>query len=287
MVKLASLNIACDDEKFNPLWKRLPSICNFLTSSRQEHNFDIVCVQDIKSTGMNCEQQQGHTPLFWGPYDVAYKLCQALSCDNNKWEFIMYKTSASRDSCYVATFWNPDKYVCTQTVNFRPKITTHCQPCYLLMKHHFTMVDSPDGKTAFQVFNCQASQLDLNSKLEYWKLVKHDLCMSYNGVALGVMNKTHDSVDDYNTMFSCDDDSDEDDRTERQVSDRIRGETTFVPFDYNDKISDSSSQQASLDCIITAKQHIVTTTIIPTMVTNYDDIRPTNHFLVIADVKFN
>jgi len=183
---------------------------------------------------------------------------------------VVHKINPSNGSFYRATFWNPDKYVChNNQVMYTPN-TREVQFPYMLMVSSFTSVNS-QNETEFKVVNCHAPMV-ISEKVAYW-----------NAVAIGDVNKFEEHLHDYKCLF------------DDEFPDRVPLETlTFVSFECDTK-PDGSLWRSSLDAVIAAKQHQAEVTVVPTTVTlttgensgdNYHNIRPSDHFIVVADVQF-
>lgn len=297
MVKIASLNIACAgrDEQLCPLWKRLPTLCNFIATNKVDHNFDIFCVQEIRPTGTKRDDGGAELKAF----DVAYLLSEALG----KWEFVIHKVNPSFGSFYRATFWDPSKYTCNHNEVIYSKNSREPQFPYMLMVSSFTTAGSTTNETEFKVVNCHAP-MTIADKIEYWRLMHINLCFDMRGgadcgeiknadriVAIGDVNKFEEHLEQYNYIF------------DEETPDRIVGTETFVSFEHDTK-PDTSLWRSCLDSVITHKSHQVAVTVVSTTVDNSSvpgvpgvpsvpsvpsgtaQLRPTDHFLIVADVNF-
>lgn len=277
MVKIASLNIACAgrDEKFNPLWKRLPTLCKFIKDNKDQHNFDILCVQEVRPTGVGKTQEELQVDnTSFKAYDVVNTLAAILG----GWEFVVHKVNPSGGSFYRTTFWNPDKYVCHQNQVLYTKNIKDNQFPYMLMVSSFTAANSCDNTTQFKVFNCHAPPFNIDEKMEYWTAMKEQLTSFNNTVAIGDVNKFEDQLTHYKCLF------------DDEFPDRVPGDTlTFVSFECDTK-PDGSLWRSSLDAVIANNKHDVDVIVVPTTVplcpVDTNDVRPTDHFLLVADVNF-
>lgn len=277
MVKIASINIACSgrDEKLCPLWKRLPILCQLLADNKATHNFDILCVQEIRATGVS--RNDGDGPL--SAYDVAYELAQALSDYKilTDWEFVIHKVNPRAGSFYRATFWNTSKWVCHDNRVINSANSEKPSQPFMLMASSFTSANSTNNQTEFKVLNCHAP-MTLEDKKLYWQLM-HDLLSADKSaggktVAIGDVNKFEEHLSVYRDILTA------------EFEDRVVDVETFVSFEGDTMPDGISLWHSCLDAVVTDRCHRVAVTVVPTIVAGSEQLRPSDHFLIVADVQF-
>ena len=178
-VSIASFNIACSrkDEKFQPLYARLPIIWDMISSAVATHGVNIICLQEVRETGE------------MSAYDVIAYFASKL-----KWDFHSQRVNPSaREFCRV-TMWDPSAFHHCESIYTHTPNTKLPEKPFMAMKSYFTMASSKDMYPTFSVINAHAP-VNKEDKLEYWRqvlsLIVHN---KHPSIAIGDFNKFNEDI---------------------------------------------------------------------------------------------
>lgn len=262
-ITIASLNVACarrDEEKCS-LYTRLDALKQFIVSVSDEHDFDILCLQEIRETG---------------DMSVSQILVEIGSVLGKEWQVFDMGANNLPRSFHRATFWNSKKLFHLDSKTVRTENLEEKKHPYMFPIHEFCMVGDSDHKSLFTLINVHAP-MDLASKELYWKAVEDH--SDPKTVIVGDMNKFPEHHESYKKLFFTD-----------KLEDKVGlNETTFISFPWGSK-PDNSPWISCLDAFITHPKTSVNVRIVSThdgfdaSMKDLDNLRPTDHFMVVGKI---
>lgn len=227
------------DEKENPLFFRLPLLRDMLIQLSEEHDFDFICLQEVRPTA------------GWSSDEVIHYFSDALQMS-----YVHQNVNPSDKAFTRVTFYDKRKWFHS---NSKPVYTPNNKKPnhpYMLLVSSFTRANSLNvTETEFVVINAHAP-VSLEDKKQYWKtcnLVLREIGEEVTTsstptpfcVLVGDVNKFSDQWTEYK---KCALNGGVEDLVDTKI-------TTFVSFDH-DTQPDGSLYTSSLDAILVMSKFV-------------------------------